>query len=97
MALSIPRKRKLIRIIIIISSLVASDLDNNIDGTLQEEILSQLGQADAVLFEVSNWNTEHEEAWSAIEDIYSAIQPEAMEDPDWQSLSDNLGAKLAQL
>lgn len=97
MALSIPRKRKLIRIIIIVSSLVAADLENDITGTVQETIISQLGHADELLFSVENWETEHEDAWQAVEDIYNAISPEATSDPYWENLSDNLGAKLAEL
>lgn len=97
MSLSIPRKRKLIRIIIIVASLVSGDLDEDIDGTIEETILSQLSEADALLFSVENWTTAHEDAWATIEDIYNALSPEALSDPDWQSFSDDLGAKLAEL
>jgi hypothetical protein len=101
MSLNIPRKRKLIRIIIIVSSAVSADLDNEIDGTVFETILSQMGQADALLFSVpeNEWTTAHEEAWAAVEDIHDAVNPEVPleNQPDWQSLSDHLGDKLAGL
>jgi hypothetical protein len=101
MSLAIPKKKKIIIIIIVAATQVQADLDNNINDTVWETLMSQLAQADALLFSVpeNEWTTAHEEAWAAVEDIHDAVNPEVPleNQPDWQSLSDHLGDKLAGL
>lgn len=97
MSLAIPKKKKIIRVIIIIASLVAVDLENEINGTIYETLMSQLAQADALLFQVETWTQDHEDAWTAFEAIYDAFDPEAVGEPNPSQLSSNFADALSKL
>lgn len=99
--LPLSKKKRVIRIIIIIASLVETKLNNDEEDTVYEQILNLTGEAQPLLFDVpeNEWTSEQQGAWDAIEAIADAYGPEAPSDPseqDLQTMADALSDALEQ-
>lgn len=97
-----PKKKKLIRIIIIILSLVETLVDNDDLNSPQERVARLIGQAEGLMngWDIeANWTSPQSDLWNLIDAIHTATDPEAIETPDtsdyesWEnSLTEKLGA-----
>lgn len=74
MAASIPKKKKLIRIIIILSQFVQTDLNNDITDTAKEHLLKTLQLVSPQMDDnESSWSQEENDAWAVVEEIDAAM------------------------
>jgi hypothetical protein len=103
MALAVPKKKKIIRIVIVIASLVSSLLDGNVSDSAEEQCLRLCGHAETLMDSwdenEGSWTFAQVTLWNLIEQIHNAHSPEALEVPDqsdyqqWQGqLTDAIAA-----
>lgn len=101
MSLAIPKKKKIIRIIIVIASLVDALLDNNTSDSNEEVLLSLVADAESFIRDFpaneANWSTEQNDVWTMLETIHNGLAPEAPSDPDYEGWASNLSEALARL
>lgn len=100
-ALPLSKKKRIIRIIIILSALVETKLLADIEGSVYETILDQIGEAKTLVFDEdeSLWNAGQQDAWDAIEAIMDAFDPANVNDPteqELETLSATLGDALTR-
>lgn len=96
MAISKPKKKKLIRIIIIILSRIEAELDNDKFDTLGETVWTQLCQVRPQTDEdEEGWSDEQGAVWDATEAMLNAMEGQG--EPDLESLSGNLQIALDEL
>lgn len=104
MALSKPRKKRIIYIIVIISDLVQTLIDNDELNTPQEQVLRLVGRSEWMMNEwdtnESNWSAAENDLASLIDDIYAAHAPEVLNQPvtsDYENWIDDLTEKIGQV
>lgn len=101
MALSKPRKRRLIIIIIIIANRIGVDLNDTppIEGTIYETLKCQLSQFDLAMWDSdeNNWTPAEVDAWAAFEEVANQVEQDIDDETKLQTVSEGLGAALSAL
>jgi hypothetical protein len=97
MASAKPRKKKIIIIIIIILSRIQAALENDESTTFLDTVYSQLvdaGQcANGADADTDNWTEEENDVFACVEEVESALIPNATS-PTLSSASSSLGAAI---
>lgn len=98
MAASIDKKKRLIRIKIILGARAQGFLDQDISGSVSEQLwwlLSALTPQMAI--DEQNWTTAQNGVWSAFEPLESKFDPEAVGDVSEENLESDLTAITAEV
>ena len=98
-ALPTSKKKKLIRIIIVIASLVEGHLDNNFENSNAERILDLTAQAYIPLLDVPDtaWTEDQADAWGAYENLHDyLVNSTNDDDEELGSYANDLEEKLSR-
>jgi hypothetical protein len=101
MALALPKKRRLIVIIIIVANRIGTDLNDTppVEDTIYETIGCQLSHLQLSLWgsDSENWNAEETSAWSTFEELAEQIETDIDDTGKLAQLSESFGEALSAI
>lgn len=91
MSVSLPKKKRIVIILVILSSRVQEAYDNDTQDGIAETILFQLGRATPTFLTNENtWSARDADIWDAVDAIVNYFDASASLSPSLEELSANL-------